>query len=74
MSYNVPNRTSATQSTGVDRAIASLLVAGVTFVLGYTVVRASLAYEAQQAPDFVAEDVQTVVGHQGALWSDVAGF
>lgn len=70
MSYNVPNRASTTQSTGVDRAIASLLVAGVTFILGYTVVRAGLAYEAQQAPGFVAEDVQTVVGHGGTLWAD----
>lgn len=65
MNYNA-----STQTTGLDRAIAGVLVAGVTFVLGYTVVRASLA---QSNPQAVAtdSDAEVVIAHQGALWADV---
>ena len=67
MTYN-----SSTQTTGLDKAIAGVLVAGVTFILGYTVVRASLA--ASSAPNAapVDNDVTVVIPHEGALWSDVS--
>ena len=57
------------QATGVDKAIAGLLVAGVTFVLGYTVVRTNLATATVDTP---AADAEVVVGHQGAMWTDVS--
>jgi len=61
---------SQTHSTGIDRAIAGLFVAGVTFVLGYTVVRASLAQSAQPAAASEGADVEMVVPGEGTLWSD----
>lgn len=65
-------RSSAVRTTGTDRAIAGALVAGVMFVLGYTVVRANLAYTAQQtAGGVLGEEVEVVVPHEGTLWSDV---
>ena len=68
MNYN----TSTSRTTGTDKAIASVLVAGVMFVLGYTVVRANLAYNAQQtSAGVLGEDVEVVVPHEGTLWSDV---
>jgi len=75
MVYNSSTQTGGfSQSTGLDRAIASVLVAGVTFVLGYTVVRASLAASAPQAAA-ADSDVTVVIPHEGALWSDVStGF
>jgi len=54
--------------------IASLLVAGVTFVLGYTVVRASLAQSEQgavTATDAAANsEAEFVVPGEGTLWKD----
>ncbi|MEL6488425.1 MAG: hypothetical protein AAFV85_04745 [Cyanobacteria bacterium J06634_6] len=70
MNYNSSNRITG-QATGVDKAIAGLLVAGVTFVLGYTVVRASLAASAVDAP-ITDADAEVVVGHQGTMWKDVS--
>lgn len=64
MTYN-----SQTRTTGVDRAIAGLFVAGVTFILGYTVVRASLAQSAETATNDSA-DVEVVVPGEGTLWAD----
>ena len=69
MSYNTSNRTGQ-QSAALGNAIAGLLVAGVTFVLGYTVVRASLAQNAASAAD-VGDEIAVVVPHEGTLW---AGF
>ena len=60
---------SHTRTTGADRAIAGLLVAGVTFILGYTVVRASLAQAATTAVNNDAE-VDIVVPGEGTLWAD----
>lgn len=71
MNYNSSTRLTS-QTTGVDKAIASLLVAGVTFVLGYTVVRASLATSAAQPAAATADDVEVIVTHQGAMWEDVS--
>lgn len=64
MTYNSQART---RTTGVDRAITGLLVAGVTFVLGYTVVRATLAQTTQTTVD---SDVEVVVPGEGTLWAD----
>ncbi|MFK8182732.1 MAG: hypothetical protein AB8B99_05105 [Phormidesmis sp.] len=62
---------SQTRTTGLDRAIAGVFVAGVTFVLGYTVVRASLAQSAQTATTPTADaDVEVVVPGEGTLWAD----
>lgn len=68
--YNSSTRITG-QATGIDKAIAGLLVAGVTFVLGYTVVRASLAAN-QPATAATADDVEVIVTHQGVMWSDVS--
>ncbi|MBE9059445.1 hypothetical protein [cf. Phormidesmis sp. LEGE 11477] len=59
------------QTTGIDRAIAGLLVAGVTFFLGYTVVRASLAQTDAATPTATNNDVEVVVPGEGTLWKDV---
>lgn len=67
MTYN----SSSTQTTGVDRAIAGALVAGVTFILGYTVVRATLA-QSTAATTTANNDVEVVIPHEGALWADVS--
>jgi len=54
--------------------IAGVLVAGVTFILGYTVVRASLAQSEQgamTAADAAANsEVEVVVPGEGTLWKD----
>ena len=70
MNYNSSNRITG-QATGLDKAIAGLLVAGVTFFLGYTVVRASLASATVNAPAADA-DIEVVVGHEGTMWKDVS--
>jgi hypothetical protein len=59
------------QISGVDRAIASLIVAGVMFVLGYTVVRAAAAQT--EAPVQGATEVNVVVPGEGTLWADFGG-
>ncbi|MEL7144392.1 MAG: hypothetical protein AAGL08_19515 [Cyanobacteria bacterium J06573_11] len=68
--YNSSTRITG-QATGVDKAIAGLLVAGVTFVLGYTVVRASLATSAQPTTA-TTNEAEVLVTHQGAMWKDVS--
>lgn len=67
MTYNSQTRT---KTTSTDRAIAGLLVAGVTFVLGYTVVRASLAQSEQTTIVGDNADVEVVVPSEGTLWAD----
>ncbi|MEL6604775.1 MAG: hypothetical protein AAFP20_16300 [Cyanobacteria bacterium J06614_10] len=71
MRYSASTRSASTQTTGTDRAIAGILVAGVTFILGYTVVRASLAHAAQQTSGVLGGDIEVVVPHEGTLWSDI---
>lgn len=66
MSYS----TSSTRTSGAGGAIASVFVAGVMFVLGYTVVRASLAESAQVPVASSDADVQVVVPGEGTLWAD----
>ena len=68
MNYNASNRVN--QSTALGNAIASLFTAGVMFVLGYTVVRASLA-ESAIVPAEAGAEAEVVVPHEGTLW---AGF
>ncbi len=72
MTYNSSNRTAGMgQSTGLDRAITGVLVAGVMFVLGYTVVRASLASTTTgQAATAADSNVNVVIPHEGTLWAD----
>lgn len=67
MSYNTSTRVSTT-----DQAIAGLLAAGVMFILGYTVVRTSLAHTAiQQGIETTSEaDVTVTVPGEGTLWAD----
>lgn len=65
MNYNTSTRVSNT-----DRAIAGLFVAGVTFMLGYTVVRATLSQSVtQQSSVAQSGDVQVVVPGEGTLWT-----
>ena len=61
---------SQTRTTGIDRAVTGLLVAGVTFVLGYTVVRASLAQSAQPVAAEEGANAVVVVPSEGTLWAD----
>lgn len=65
MTYN-----SSTQTTGLDKAIAGVLVAGVMFVLGYTVIRASLAAKSTQSAVASDSDVTVVVPGEGTLWAE----
>jgi hypothetical protein len=54
-------------STG-DRWIVGLMAAGVTFLVGYTLTRVTLA-ETSATP--TTEDVQqSVIPHESALWQD----
>ncbi len=66
--------TSLARSTSTDRMIASVLVAGVTFILGYTVVRAGLTQSEQSvitAADAAANsEVEVVIPGEGTLWKD----
>lgn len=68
--YNSSTRITG-QATGVDKAIAGLLVAGVMFVLGYTVVRASLATSPKPITA-TTNDAEVIVTHQGVMWKDVS--
>ena len=63
------NNTTSTRVSSVDQAIAGLLVAGVTFVLGYTVVRAGMAASNPSAVA-VDSDVEIVIPHEAELWAD----
>ena len=67
MSYNISNR--AERSDAVGNAIAGLFAAGVMFVLGYTVVRASLA-QSSISPAEASAAADVVVPHEGTLWAD----
>ena len=67
MSYNISNR--AERSDAVGNAIAGLFAASVMFVLGYTVVRASLAQNSI-APAEAGAEAEVVVPHEGTLWAD----
>ena len=67
MSHSTSTRTT-TSSTG--QVIAGILVAGVMFVLGYTVVRASLAQADSSLATNDTADVQMVVPGEGTLWAD----
>jgi hypothetical protein len=73
MAYYSSNA-SSTRSTKADQIVASVLVAGVTFILGYTVVRASLAQSEQRAmttTDAAADsEAEFVVPGEGTLWKD----
>ncbi len=60
----------ATRTTGVDRAIASILVAGVTFILGYTVVRAGLSQPETSVTAADSSTVQMAIPGEGTLWKD----
>lgn len=68
MNYNASNR--ADEQSAVGNVIAGLFVAGVMFVLGYTVVRVSLA-ERVATPVAADADIEIVVPHEATLW---AGF
>lgn len=68
MNYNPSTRTDEPSAWG--NAIAGLFVAGVMFVLGYTVVRASLAQN-DATPVTADNTIEMVVPHEGTLW---AGF
>lgn len=63
------NYTTSTRVSTADRAIAGMLVAGVMFVLGYTVVRTSMAASTQDATSQDA-DIEVVIPHEAALWAD----
>ncbi|NJM96004.1 MAG: hypothetical protein HC800_01215 [Phormidesmis sp. RL_2_1] len=62
---------SSTYDSTTGRAIAGIFVAGVMFVLGYTVVRVSLAQPAASSPAPELAEVQVVVPGEGTLWADV---
>ena len=66
MSYHVSDRASES-SAALGNAIAGLFVAGVTFVLGYTVVRATLAQNAPVAVES-GTDIEVVIPHEATLW------
>ena len=66
MNYN-----SSAQTSSLDRAVTGLFAAGAMFVLGYTVVRVSLALPAT-APAAANSDIEVVIPHEGALWADVS--
>lgn len=60
------NNTSA-QVAAQERAFVGLMVAGVMFVVGYTLVRVNMAQsEAPQSPNVITN----VVPHEATLWSD----
>jgi len=66
MTYN-----SSTQTSSLDKAVMGLFAAGAMFVLGYTVVRVSLAQPAAESTA-ANNDIEVVIPHQGALWADVS--
>lgn len=75
MNHSTSTRTT-TSSTGQailetrGYAIAGILVAGVMFVLGYTVVRAGLAQADSSLVTNESADVQVIVPGEGTLWAD----
>ena len=52
-------------------SIAIPLVALVTFIVGYTVSRASLSQTQTQKE--IAEDYNLVIPHQATLWNSISG-
>lgn len=69
MNYQTSAR-STTKTSSVDRAIASLFVAGVMFVLGYTVVRVGMAEANSTGAVTEGADVEVVIPGEGTLWAD----
>lgn len=75
MNHSTSTRTNAS-STGqaiLDTrgyAIAGILVAGVMFVLGYTVVRAGLAQADSSLAANDSTEIQMAVPGEGTLWAD----
>jgi len=66
MSYNTSTHVSST-----DRVIAGLFAAGVMFMLGYTVVRATLSQSSTQTGAVTeSSDVQVTIPGEGTLWAD----
>lgn len=62
-----------THASTADRAVASIFVAGVTFVLGYTVVRTALGPVQQSTSvDAATADAEIVIPHEATLWADFA--
>ncbi|MEL6247870.1 MAG: hypothetical protein AAFY78_02740 [Cyanobacteria bacterium J06648_16] len=59
---------SSTRVSGADRAIASLLAAGIMFVAGYTAVRMTLGQSVASGQD--ADVTYPVVPHEATLWAD----
>lgn len=62
-------RTVSTQTSSLDKALTASLAALAMFVVGYTVVRVSLA---QPVADSGADVTNTVIPHEAELWSDLA--
>ncbi|MGK7887707.1 MAG: hypothetical protein AB4042_00135 [Leptolyngbyaceae cyanobacterium] len=56
-----------TQVSSSDRVVLSLFAVGMTFIVGYTVARVSLA---QSAAEYDASVQVNVVPHEGTLWAD----
>ena len=54
-------------------SIAIPLVALVTFIVGYTVSRASLSQTQTQTQKEIAEDYNLVIPHQATLWNSISG-
>ncbi len=67
MRYNQLNHAST-----ADRAVAGIFVAGVTFVLGYTIVRTALGPVQQSTSVDTTTDAEIVVPHEATLWADFA--
>ena len=66
------NHSTSTRTTtsGTGQAITSLYVAGIMFILGYTVVRAGLAEADAPLADSSGAKIQMVVPSEGTLWAD----
>ncbi|MEM9803798.1 MAG: hypothetical protein AAF959_00845 [Cyanobacteria bacterium P01_D01_bin.56] len=62
-------RTVSTQTSSLDRALTASLAALAMFVVGYTVVRVSLA---QPVADSGTDVTNTVIPHEAELWSNLA--
>jgi hypothetical protein len=59
-------QTSASQLSREERALMAMMAAGVTFVMGYTIMRVGLA----QAPTMQLPPIESseVAPHEGGLW------
>ncbi len=61
-------RTLSTQASSLDRVLTASLAALAMFVVGYTVVRVSLAEPTASDADVT----NTVIPHEAELWADFA--